>query len=159
MKAAPSLAAGSRWGRGAAKLILGRALQPSLTPVERLRKALALNSTSVISLFKTWDVDGDGRVSRREFIKSLPRLSLGDERFEAKDADELFTLIDRDKSGWVDYKELEQELRREARNIHALDAQRRATRLLDRKDVIIVSRCRCRCPAAAHISNRERVSR
>ena len=68
---------GSKWGQSAAKVLLGQALKGAAEPpVQRLRKALAANATSVVAVFKSWDHDGDGKVSRREFVKSLPKLDL-----------------------------------------------------------------------------------
>ena len=57
----------------------------------------------MLNLFREWDGDGDGRVSRKEFHKALAHLS-----FEAPKAtvDSLFDLIDTDKSQHIEYKEL-----------------------------------------------------
>ena len=42
----------------------------------QLRDALSQNAVRVIDLFKSWDEDGNGKVSKLEFRKSLPMLGL-----------------------------------------------------------------------------------
>ena len=42
--------------------------------VAALKKALRENATRIIDLFKEWDEDGDGNVSKKEFLKALPQL-------------------------------------------------------------------------------------
>ena len=52
--------------------------------VVRLRDALAKLGTRVIDLFKTWDHNGDGMVSRAEFVKGVLWLANGDPRWISK---------------------------------------------------------------------------
>ena len=50
---------------------------PGAPPIsEQLAVALRQNSTRVIDLFREWDTDGDGEVSRAEFHKAMPALGL-----------------------------------------------------------------------------------
>ena len=66
--------------------------------------ALKKNAARVIDLFRQWDTDGDGEVSRPEFHKAMPALGLGD--LEKADIDELFNTWDADGGGSLDFKEL-----------------------------------------------------
>ena len=43
---------------------------------DQIAAALRSNSTRVIDLFREWDTDGDGEVSRAEFHKAMPLLGL-----------------------------------------------------------------------------------
>ena len=77
--------------------------------VVRLRDALAKLGTRVIDLFKQWDADSDGVVSRDEFHKAMPLLGL---RATYSEIDKLFNLFDPDRSGTIDYRELNAQLRK-----------------------------------------------
>ena len=72
---------------------------------EQLLKALDKNFMRIIDLFREWDDDDSGTVSKVEFRRALPCLGL---RVERADADALFDSFDVDKSGTIDYKELAQ---------------------------------------------------
>ena len=78
------------------------------SPLEQLRTALAAQLGRVIDLFRAWDDDDNGRVSRREFHRALPALGLLVDRAAAE---ALFDELDADGSGEVDYEELEASLR------------------------------------------------
>ena len=106
--------------------------------VARLREALKKNASSVIKLFAQWDVDGDGKITRAEFTRALPRMQLGDERFETSDADELFTTLDKDRSGSINYHELNQELRANGRHAKTPEQIKMASKLLARTDCVVV---------------------
>ena len=54
---------------------------------EQLAKALRANAGRVIDLFREWDTDGDGSVSRKEFRVAMPRLGFD---VPEKDIDALF---------------------------------------------------------------------
>ena len=60
------------------------------------------------SLFREWDANGDGEVSRTEFHKAMPAIGL---EVSKKAIDDLFTEWDRDRSGSIDYTELRRCLR------------------------------------------------
>ena len=70
-----------------------------------LRDALVANSARVIDLFREWDEDGNGMVSKDEFLRALPLLGL---QVKAKDAETLFRSFDPDGSGSIELKELQQ---------------------------------------------------
>ena len=44
------------------------------SPAEQLRHALTKNAVRVVDLFRDWDVNGDGQVSRKEFITGVKLL-------------------------------------------------------------------------------------
>ena len=77
---------------------------PDAPPVsEQLAVALKQNATRVVDLFRSWDSDGDGQVSRAEFHKAMPELGLDvPKRF----IDDLFSEWDKDGGGEIGYKEL-----------------------------------------------------
>jgi Ca2+-binding EF-hand superfamily protein len=83
---------------------------------EILKEALALSATRVIDLFKEWDEDGDGTVSKKEFRKAVPMLGLDPVPSKA-DIDALFDQWDPDGSGNIDYKELNKILRKSAEGL------------------------------------------
>ena len=76
---------------------------------EQLKEALRKNAVRVIDLFREWDEDGDGTVSKKEFRKAMPLLGLHVPR---KEIDALFEEWDPDGSGDIDMKELNKVLRR-----------------------------------------------
>ena len=45
-------------------------------PPSQLRNMLSKNAVRVIDLFREWDEDGDGTVSKKEFRKAMPLLGL-----------------------------------------------------------------------------------
>ena len=79
--------------------------------VEQLREILTSHAVRVIDLFRDWDVDQSGTVSRLEFCRSVAALgyiAAPDEIFA------LFAELDVDGSGTIDYAELNKVLRRGA---------------------------------------------
>ena len=76
---------------------------------EQLREALSANAVRVVDLFKEWDTDGDGTVSKKEFRKAIPALGLDVPRAEI---DALFDQFDPDGSGDIALSELNKMLRR-----------------------------------------------
>jgi len=74
-----------------------------------MRTVLARNGPRIIDMFRALDRDGDGTVSRAEFEALLPLLKLDSSSHMAMD--ELFTEIDTDGSGQIDYEELYKQLR------------------------------------------------
>ena len=62
-------------------------------------------------------MDGDHRVSRREFETAVPTLKLLNrkgEPFSLEAITDFFTMLDKDASGNIDYRELQHELRPDA---------------------------------------------
>ena len=76
---------------------------------DQIRDALTQNAVRVIDLFKDWDEDGDGTVSKQEFRKALPMLGL---QVPRQEVDALFDSFDPDGSGLLELKELNKLLRR-----------------------------------------------
>ena len=75
---------------------------PPGCPVQ-LAEALRSNATRVMDLFRSWDADGDGEVSRKEFHKAMPALGL---EVPKSDVEILFNTWDTDGGGSLAYKEL-----------------------------------------------------
>ena len=89
--------------------ILGNIELSADRPVaEQLREALSKNAGRVIDLFREWDADGDGNVSKKEFRKAMPKLGFD---VPTKDIDALFDSFDPDGSGSIDFTELKKMLR------------------------------------------------
>ena len=76
-----------------------------------LREALAKSLTRVIDLFKKWDEDDDGAVSKKEFRRAIKTIGFDAPREEV---DRVFDSIDEDGSGTIEYTELNQLLRQGA---------------------------------------------
>ena len=78
---------------------------PDAPPIsQQLADALRKNSTRVLDLFRSWDADGDGEVTRKEFHKAMPNLGLD---VPKESIDELFTEWDKDGGGALNLKELQ----------------------------------------------------
>ena len=60
---------------------------------------------SATKLFKQWDEDGSGTVSRKECVKGL-KVTLAGKGYTTTDFDRFFTLIDGDNSGLLNFNEL-----------------------------------------------------
>ena len=78
--------------------------------IQRLREKLAAQSARVLDLFRKWDIDGDGRVTKDEFAKALPDLGFRDA--SPAEIDELFRSFDQDGEGEISFRELHRMLRR-----------------------------------------------
>ena len=70
--------------------------------------ALQANHSRVVDVLRTWDTDGDGVISRKEFEKGLRALGLEGDQAEI---DELFASMDVNGDGTLDYTELHRLLR------------------------------------------------
>ena len=79
------------------------------TMAEQLREALSKAAVRVVDLFRDWDGDNNGKVSREEFHKAMAELQFG---VPASEIDDLFTEWDPDGSGVLELEELEKLLRR-----------------------------------------------
>ena len=86
-------------------------LDESRDAITQLRDALSKNAVRVIDLFREWDSDGSGTVSKKEFAKAMPELG-----FDASEQDvsALFDSMDPDGSGALSLDELNKQLRRGA---------------------------------------------
>ena len=77
---------------------------PGALPIpEQLRLALSKNAARVIDLFREWDEDKDGKVSKKEFRKAMPALGFD---IPVAEIDALFDANDPDRSGNMEFKEL-----------------------------------------------------
>ena len=79
-----------------------------LTVAEQIGAALKKSAGKVLDLFREWDTDGDGEVSRKEFHKAMPMLGL---EVPKKDIDTLFDQWDTDGGGSLSLKELQKILK------------------------------------------------
>ena len=78
---------------------------PDAPPIsQQLAGALKKNSARVLDLFRSWDADGDGEVSRKEFHRAMPALGL---EVPKKDIDDLFSEWDKGGDGSLGLKELQ----------------------------------------------------
>ena len=66
--------------------------------------ALRKNSARVLDLFRSWDTDGDGEVTRAEFHEAMPKLGLD---VPKKEIDTLFSEWDKDGGGALTLRELQ----------------------------------------------------
>ena len=85
---------------------------PSVPELRRTlnRQVLKAHAAKVITVFQSWDLDGDGAISKREFrraVQPLLNLPAGPEAL-----DELFDLFDIDGSGCIGLKQIHDVLRR-----------------------------------------------
>jgi len=81
--------------------------------VMALREKLTSMASRVIDLFKLWDGNFDGQISREEFIRAMPFLGLQD--CLTAEINGLFNVFDPDNSGQISFRELYRMLRREAK--------------------------------------------
>ena len=101
---------------GGAQQALTRSLADQEGPVDatQLRDILSQNAVRVIDLFKEWDEDGDGTVSKKEFRKAIPALGVQAPRVEI---DALFDSFDPDGSGSIEYAEFNKLLRKPTKDV------------------------------------------
>ena len=67
-------------------------------------------ATGHADVFRAWDTDRNGKVTRREFGRMLPAVGMGGVDKAVVNA--LWRLLDADGSGEIDRSELDQKLRR-----------------------------------------------
>jgi len=84
------------------KLVMDESSEVPL--VDQLRSHLVKNSVRVLDLFREWDEDGDGRVTKKEFRSAMPLLVDGPVAIETVDA--LWATFDLDGGGEIEYQEL-----------------------------------------------------
>ena len=102
--------------------------QEDVSVAQQLRASLVHNAMRVIDLFREWDTDGDGTVSKREFRKAMPALGL---HAPARDVDELFDSFDTDGSGTVNFRELNSLLRRDVKTERKVVRHEKVVHLAD----------------------------
>ena len=76
--------------------------------MEALRAKIASSMQRTFNLFREWDVDGNGSIDRDEFARALAVLGLEP---DARNAVALFDALDDDKSGSLEFSELNARLR------------------------------------------------
>ena len=76
---------------------------------KQLRTALADSATRLLDLFRAWDDNGDGLISKKEFRAAV--VALGFKEVPKSECDALFDMFDKDHSGVIDYKEMSKALR------------------------------------------------
>jgi len=82
---------------------------PDAPPIQQqIAAALRRNAGKVLDLFRAWDANGDGEVSKKEFRKALPTIGLD---VPVQEVDALFDSWDQDGGGVLHYKELSKVLR------------------------------------------------
>ena len=79
---------------------------------EQMRRVLGSNGARVVDLFRAWDVDDDGLVTKKEFRQAMVALGYQVPKHEV---DGLFAMLDKDGGGTIEYKELNRFLRRDAK--------------------------------------------
>ena len=87
-----------------------------------LKDALARSSERVVDLFKKWDEDNSGKINKREFAHAVR--ALGFREISDKVAYAAFDSLDDDKSGELEYKELNMMLRKDHKAAVALKRSR-----------------------------------
>jgi len=110
---------GIRWGEGSkakrSKLLnntAGLFQDANKSVAEQLRDALVANAMRVMDLFREWDDNGDGQITKDEFKKAIPKLGLTCP-MDAVDA--LFDEFDLDRGGTITFRELNKQLRRDVK--------------------------------------------
>jgi len=78
--------------------------------VQRLRAVLASQTARTIDLFKKWDTDGDGMLTKEEFKVAIKN-QLGFSSMRPSELDALFTAFDADGSGEISFREMHKMLR------------------------------------------------
>jgi len=76
---------------------------------QQLKEALANNAGKVIDLFREWDADGDGTITRKEFHKAMPLLGF---EVSKEEIDVVFDEFDVEGGGSISYDELKKLLKR-----------------------------------------------
>ena len=84
-------------------------LDESKPVAEQLRAALKKNSMKVVTLFKEWDDDESGSITKKEFRRGMREMGL---EFPPDAMDELFDEWDPDGSGHLELSEITKQLRR-----------------------------------------------
>eukprot|EP00964_Phaeocystis_antarctica_P035246 scaffold20132_cov48-Phaeocystis_antarctica.AAC.1 len=99
-----------------------------LSVSDQLKEGLSKSSVRVIELFKEWDTDGNGKVSKKEFGKAMRLLGFN---VPASDINALFDEWDPDGSGVLSMEELAKELKGQSKS-QVAEAQAEAAKAGDR---------------------------
>ena len=113
-----------RWAEGSrakrSRLLTGKALEEvamlqdnDKSVQQNLRDTLVNHALRVMDLFREWDADGNGEITKEEFRHALPMLGL---HASYDDVEELFEGFDADSSGSISFRELNRQLRRDVKN-------------------------------------------
>ena len=94
-----------------------------------LRDALARSSQRIIDLFRAWDEDASGTIDKREFFRAIHALGFP---VEQVDTDKVFNFVDKDRSGTIQYGELNEKLREGEGSEKTKHNLKRAPRQADR---------------------------
>ena len=78
--------------------------------VQRLRTVLASQAARTIDMFKKWDTDGDGMLTKEEFKVAI-KSQLGFSSMKPSELDALFAAFDADGSGEISFREMHKMLR------------------------------------------------
>jgi len=92
------------------------------TVIEALKEYLAFNQVRVLDLFREFDTDGSGRVDKPEWRAAWKTIG---PNFPVGVVDEAFDIFDPDKSGTIEFGELDKLLRRKASDMWASLKQRK----------------------------------
>jgi len=77
--------------------------------LEDMRKMLASKARKLEDLFKEWDEDGDGQISRKEWKKALDAVGINHNDYMIN---RLFDMFDEDGSGELDFAEIKAALKK-----------------------------------------------
>ena len=80
--------------------------------LDALREALERSGRRAIDLFRDWDADGTGVLSRDEFRMALSKLGIQPPALALADIDALFTAMDKDGDGHVEAADMSRALRK-----------------------------------------------
>mmetsp|Transcript_61387 Transcript_61387/g.162498 ORF Transcript_61387/g.162498 Transcript_61387/m.162498 type:complete len:831 (-) Transcript_61387:221-2713(-) len=126
---------GSLWRSKTKGIALGAVLTDNTSPLDQLRKAILGKGTAMITLFRSWDVDLDGKVSKSEFRDAVVMLKC---TMDTDMIDSLFNKLDPDRSGKIEYAELDKILRRDLHEEGAALPPSIAHRLFPRTSFVYV---------------------
>ena len=84
-------------------------LESDVPVPEQIMASLQKNQVRVMDLFREWDEDGNGLITKKEFCHAMPRLGIV---APSREFELLFDTFDPDGSGAIDMKELQKGLRR-----------------------------------------------
>lgn len=90
--------------------------ESSLSLEEQLGILLTLHSSTLIDLFRTWDVDGNGGVDKKEFRKALVALGY---KVSKQVVDSLFDKLNVEQDSFIEFGEMKKALKR---FVHAANA-------------------------------------